>query len=71
MQVTKEVLEQYQKDLAAAMQISDDLAQLNELNEIEQMADQPELVYKLLLKIVPKTNSKFTPYIKSGFPRAN
>lgn len=39
MQVTKEVLEQYQKDLAAAMQISDDLAQLNELNEIEQMAE--------------------------------
>ena len=39
MQVTKEVLEQYQKDLAAAMQRTDDLAQLNELNEIEQMAE--------------------------------
>jgi hypothetical protein len=39
MQVTKEVLEQYQKDLAAAMQMTDDLAQLNELNEIEQMAE--------------------------------
>lgn len=39
MQVTKEVLEQYQKDLAAAMQMTDDFAQLNELNEIEQMAE--------------------------------
>ena len=39
MQVTKEVLEQYQKDLAAAMQMTDDLAQLNEFNEIEQMAE--------------------------------
>ena len=27
MQVTKEVLEQYQKDLAAAMQMTDDFAQ--------------------------------------------
>lgn len=44
---------------------------MEHLHEIEQMADKPELVYKLLLKIVPKTNSKFTPYIKSGFPRAN
>ena len=39
MQVTKEVIEQYQKDLATAMQTKDDLAQLNELNEIEQMAE--------------------------------
>jgi len=39
MQVTKDVLEQYQKDLAAAIQITDDLAQLNQLNEIEQMAE--------------------------------
>ena len=36
---------------------------------LEHMADKPELMYKLLLKIVPKTYSKFTPYIKSGFPR--
>jgi len=34
---------------------------------IERMADRPELLYKLLLKVVPKTNSRFTPYIKSGF----
>ena len=39
MQVTKEVIEQYQKDLATAMQTKDDLAQLNQLNEIEQMAE--------------------------------
>lgn len=44
---------------------------LNHLQKMEQMAEHPELVYKLLLKTVPKTNSKFTPYIKSGFPRAN
>ena len=47
MQVTKEVLEQYQKDLAAAMQMTDDLAQLNELNEIEHYEDrQNELRYR-------------------------
>jgi hypothetical protein len=36
---TKEVIEQYEKDVAAAMRLTDDQAQLNELNEIEQMAD--------------------------------
>ena len=44
---------------------------MEHLHVIEQMADKPELVYKLLLKVVPKTYNKFTPYIKSGFPRAN
>ena len=44
---------------------------LNFLTIVERMADKPELVYKLLLKVVPKTHNKFTPYIKSGFPRAN
>ena len=36
---TKEVIEQYEKDVAAAMRLTDDQAQLNELNEIEQMAE--------------------------------
>ena len=44
---------------------------LEHLETLEGMAEHPELVYKLLLKIVPKTYNKFTPYIKSGFPRAN
>lgn len=44
---------------------------MGHLNTIENMADKPELVYKLLLKVVPKTFNRFTPYIKSGFPRAN
>ncbi len=35
---------------------------------LESIADKPELVYKLLLKTVPKTFNRFTPYIKSGFP---
>ena len=39
MQVTKEVIEQYEKDVTAAMRLTDDQAQLNELNEIEQMAE--------------------------------
>ena len=34
------MIEQYQKDLATAMQTKDDLAQLNQLNEIEQMAER-------------------------------
>lgn len=44
---------------------------LDYLPTLERMSDHPELVYKLLLKVVPKTYKKFTPYIKSGFPRAN
>jgi len=44
---------------------------LDYLPTLEGMSDHPELVYKLLLKVVPKTYKKFTPYIKSGFPRAN
>lgn len=44
---------------------------MEHLNTLESMADKPELVYKLLLKVVPKTFNRFTPYIKSGFPRAN
>ena len=44
---------------------------LKHLPTLEKMADKPELVYKLLLKVVPKTYNRFTPYIKSGFPRAN
>ena len=39
MQVTKEVIEQYEKDVTAAMRLTDNQAQLNELNEIEQMAE--------------------------------
>ena len=38
--VTKEVIEQYQKDIAAAMEMTDDHAQLEKLNEIERMAEQ-------------------------------
>ena len=44
---------------------------LDNLTTLESMSDKPELVYKLLLKIVPKTFNRFTPYIKSGFPHAN
>ena len=44
---------------------------LDNLTTFEKMSEHPELVYKLLLKVVPKTYNKFTPYIKSGFPRAN
>lgn len=44
---------------------------LDYLPMLEKVADKPELVYKLLLKVVPKTYNRFTPYIKSGFPRAN
>lgn len=44
---------------------------LEYLPTLEKVADKPELVYKLLLKVVPKTYNRFTPYIKSGFPRAN
>ena len=44
---------------------------LDNLTTFEKMSEHPELVYKLLLKIVPKTFNRFTPYIKSGFPRAN
>ena len=40
---------------------------LSHMSVLEGMADRPELMYKLLLKVVPKTHSKFTPYIKSGF----
>lgn len=44
---------------------------LDYLPVLEKVADKPEIVYKLLLKVVPKTWNRFTPYIKSGFPRAN
>lgn len=39
MQVTKEVIEQYKNDIAAAMQLKDELAQLNALGDAEQMAE--------------------------------
>jgi len=44
---------------------------LDYLPTLEGMSDHPELVYKVLLRVVPKTYNRFTPYIKSGFPRAN
>ena len=44
---------------------------IDNLATLEKISDHPELVYKLLMKIVPKTFNRFTPYIKSGFPRAN
>ena len=40
---------------------------LDHLTILEGLADKPELMYKLLLKIVPKTYNRFTPYIKPGF----
>lgn len=44
---------------------------LGHLTTLEGLADKPELMYKLLLKLVPKTYNRFTPYIKSGFkPRS-
>ena len=42
---------------------------LEHLATLEGMADKPELMYKLLLKIVPQTHNRFTPYIKSGFQK--
>ena len=44
---------------------------LNHLTTLESLSEHPELVYRLLMKIVPRTHNRFTPYIKSGFPRAN
>ena len=44
---------------------------LGHLTTLEGLADKPELMYKLLLKIVPKTYNRFTPYIKSGFKPRN
>ena len=44
---------------------------LNHLTTLEKIADKPEIVYKLLMKVIPQTHNRFTPYIKSGFPRAN
>ena len=44
---------------------------LEHLTTLESLSEHPSLVYKILLKTVPKTNNRFTPYIKSGFPRAN
>ena len=44
---------------------------LDHLTTLERLADDPERLYKVLLKVVPKTNNRFTPYIKSGFKRAN
>lgn len=45
---------------------------LSNLTTLEGLADKPELMYKLLMKIVPKTYNRFTPYIKSGFkPRGS
>lgn len=40
---------------------------LNHQTILENLADRPELMYKILLKIIPKTYNRFTPYIKSGF----
>lgn len=45
---------------------------LSNLTTLERLTDRPELMYKLLMKIVPKTYNRFTPYIKSGFkPRGS
>lgn len=44
---------------------------LGHLTILEGLADKPELMYKLLLKLVPKTYNRFTPYIKSGFKPRN
>ena len=44
---------------------------LDNLTTLERIADKPEIVYKLLMKVIPQTHNRFTPYIKSGFPRAN
>ena len=44
---------------------------LDHLTSLEGLAEKPELMYKLLLKIVPKTYNRFTPYIKSGFKPRN
>lgn len=42
-------------------------AVLNHLTIWEGLADRPELAYKLMMKVIPRTNNRFTPYIKSGF----
>ena len=40
---------------------------LKHLTTLERMADKPQLMYRLLLEVVPKTYNRFTPYIRSGF----
>ena len=44
---------------------------LDYLYILEGMSEHPALQYKLLMEIVPQTHNRFTPYIKSGFPKAN
>lgn len=40
---------------------------MDNMEKLEHLADRPEIAYKLLLTVIPKTYSRFTPYIKSGF----
>lgn len=42
---------------------------LDNLITLEKLADKPELAYKLLLRVIPKTYNRFTPYIKSNFTK--
>lgn len=42
---------------------------LDYLTILERLSDHPEIAYKLLLKVVPKTYNRFTPYIKSNFTK--
>lgn len=40
---------------------------MDNMEKLEHLSDRPEIAYKLLLTVIPKTYSRFTPYIKSGF----
>ena len=40
---------------------------MDNMENLEHLAESPEIAYKLLLTVVPKTYSRFTPYIRSGF----
>lgn len=40
---------------------------MDNMEKLEHLSESPEIAYKLLLTIIPKTYSRFTPYIRSGF----
>lgn len=44
---------------------------LDNMEKFEHLAESPEIAYKLLLNVIPKNYSRFTPYIKSGFVKKN
>lgn len=43
-------------------------AVLDHQRTIEGLSDHPEMAYRLLMRTIPRTRERFTPYIRSGFP---